>query len=294
MRCRTSPVLHRWVGCRLAGSHSRKHRNRGWQFPVSSEMRNALAVRSSLPNRARTVGSSPWARCVRARKTSHGRRMAGCLLGTLSSDLGPGSDALAEDTSWHGPSAKCREIGKARNHPQLVKLTSCRGISGKVGNAVLAPKSIGMPDPRVPHLLAVALTSPPGTRSAHSLSTSSPVLPRPEPSAVRRGYREKCGRPFKILTRYARRARLGNHQRQCCRVGDFFDAMLKPFRERDSPHGICMLSGSRLCDRRRGLPGCPGLFASDAPKAGQRRAIELLIAQYLASVAGNEVEHLVP
>ena len=45
----------------------------------------------------------------------------------------------------------------------------------------------------------------------------------------------------KIITRYARRAGSGNHQRQCCRVGDFFGAMFKPFVERDSPHGISML-----------------------------------------------------
>ena len=42
-----------------------------------------------------------------------------------------------------------------------------------------------------------SLTSPPGRPAAHLPSRPPPALPIPEPLTVRRGFRERCGRPFR-------------------------------------------------------------------------------------------------
>ena len=208
-------------------------------------MRNALAVRPFLPNKARKVGLSPWARCASARETSRGRRMAGCLLGNVSSDLGPGSDALAEGTSWHGPSAKCREIGKARNHPQLVKLTSCRGASARWETpsslqSRSACRNSGSSPRSAPSAVAAHIAARKTRLPIHLHNDDLPCRYQ-SPQQFVEGLGRDADYPTEIVTRYA--AGFGNSQRDCRRVGDFLDAMLQPFRERDSPHGICMLSG---------------------------------------------------
>jgi len=77
---------------------------------------------------------------------------------------------------------------------------------------------------------------------------------------------------FKTFPRYAPRP--GNSQRQCRCVGDFLDAMFEPFMEGCFPHEDMYAFRKRLCDRRRGLPGCPGWFAFCARKNDARSAIE--------------------